>query len=70
MFSKQSPINGDQIPQTYLDMALYKVESTVKHFYDVKMKLVAPIGCGKCSTCIEKRKETPIISLADIVGVM
>jgi hypothetical protein len=28
---------------------------------------VEPVGCGKCSVCIEARTETPIISMEDIV---
>lgn len=67
--TKESPINSVivNIPQDYLDRALYCVESTIEHFYDVKLGKVDPVGCGTCHTCIENRTETPIISLYDII---
>lgn len=71
--TKENPINSViiNIPQVYLDMALYKVECNIARYYDVKMGKVIAEGCGICPTCIEARKITPIISLQDILeGVM
>jgi hypothetical protein len=67
--TKESPINSIiiNIPQQILDSRLYEIETNIKRFYDVKMKRVEPNGCGICSICIAERKETPIISLLDIV---
>lgn len=67
--TKETPINSVivNIPQVYLDRALYNVESMIKHYYDVKTGVVAPVGCGVCSTCISKRTNTKIISLQDII---
>lgn len=67
--TKENPINSVivNVPQDYLDRALYRVESTIEHFYDVKLGKVEPVGCGTCHTCIENRTETPIISLYDII---
>lgn len=66
--TKEDPINSIivNIPQLYLDKALYEVESNIVHYYDVKMGRTAPISCNICSTCVSKRKETPIISLLDL----
>lgn len=66
--TKESPINSVivQIPQGYLDRALYRLESSINHLYDVKMGKVTPNGCGVCKTCIEQRKTTPIISMDDL----
>ena len=68
--TKESPIDSViiQIPQHILDGKLYDVESQIKHMYDVYKARIEPIGCGKCKTCIEQRKETPLLSLEDIVG--
>lgn len=68
--TKENPINSVivNIPQSFLDKALYEVESQIEHLYDVKMGRVEPIGCGKCNTCISQRKGTQIISLEDIIG--
>lgn len=67
--TKESPINSViiNIPQIFLDRALYNVQTNVKHFYDVMQGLVSPSGCGVCNACISARKTTPIISLQDII---
>ena len=69
--TKETPINSViiNIPQDYLNRALYKVESNIEHLYDVKMGRVPPVGCGICDTCIAKRKEPDIISLYDLTGI-
>ena len=69
--TKESPINSAiiHIPQDILDKALYSVEDTVKRFYDVKMG-AEPVGCGVCSACIEKRTETPLLSMKDFMTGM
>lgn len=68
--TKESPINSViiQIPQTFLDKALYRVSSQVVDIYAVKMNKAEPVGCGVCDACIAKREVTPLISLLDIVG--
>lgn len=70
--TKESPINSVivNIPQVVLDRALYKVEESIQHLYDVKMGKVEPIGCGKCKSCISQRKETPIISMEDFIDFL
>jgi hypothetical protein len=71
--TKESPINSViiEVPQVYLDMALYDVECNIERYYGIKMGTVEAEGCGTCKTCIEARTETPIISLQDIIeGVM
>lgn len=67
--TKEDPINSVivNIPQTYLDIALYNVIDKIEHFYEVKMKRQMYTGCGICSACIASRRETQIISLSDIV---
>ena len=67
--TKETPINSViiNIPQVYLDIALYKVKESIKRYYDVKMGLVEPCGCGICGVCISARKTTTIISLDDIL---
>lgn len=69
--TKESPINSAiiHLPQDILNTTLYKVESEIRHYYDVKTGIVESIGCGICSTCISQRKSTPIISLADILDL-
>ena len=66
--TKETPINSViiNIPQEYLDRALYRVKANIVHLYDVKMGKILPVGCGICNTCIEKRLEPEIISLADL----
>ena len=68
--TKESPINSVivNIPQEYLDVALYEVESKLPHLYDVKRGLVVPVGCGVCKSCIAQRPVTPIISYKELVG--
>lgn len=68
--TKETPINSVivNIPQAVLDKTLYGVESQIRRFYDIKMKKVQPIGCGKCSSCISSREYTPIISMMDLMG--
>ena len=67
--TKEDPINSViiNIPQVFLDRALYRVEDNIKHFYDVKIGKVEPMGCGKCNVCISNKTETEIISLEDII---
>ena len=68
--TKENPINSVivNIPQSYLDMALYRVESAIEHFYDIHIGKIEPNGCGICDTCISLRKETPIISMEQLLG--
>lgn len=68
--TKETPINSVivNIPQQFLDRSLYLVQSTIEHYYDVKTGNVEPVGCGTCSACISNRKDTPIISLADLLN--
>lgn len=67
--TKETPINSIivNIPQTTLDVALYEVESNIQRFYEVWKGEVDPIGCGKCKSCIGSRKETPIISMDELL---
>lgn len=67
--TKETPINSIivNIPQDYLNRALYDVEANVQHFYDIKMGRVEPVGCGICPTCITNRRVTKIISMEDLV---
>ena len=67
--TKENPVNTAiiEIPQVILDRALYRVESQVERFYQVMQGEIEPIGCGVCSACIKDRKETPIISMEDIL---
>ena len=68
--TKENPINTAivYIPQVILDRALYRYESQVERFYKVMQGEIEPEGCGKCSACISKRTETPIISYEDLIG--
>jgi hypothetical protein len=63
--TKESPINSVvvQIPQEVLDRALYQVKSTIVDYYAVKMGNKEAEGCGKCKACIERREDTPLISM-------
>jgi len=63
--TKETPINSViiMIPQHILDKALARISVDIKHYYDIKMGQVAPVGCGKCKSCISLRKETPLISM-------
>lgn len=67
--TKEKPINSViiNIPQQFLDKALYSVTEKIEHYYDLKLGKDIPIGCGICSSCITARKQTPIISLLDII---
>ena len=67
--TKETPINSAiiDIPQHIMDVRLYEVQENLPRFYDVSKGLIKPIGCGHCKTCIENRKETPIISMEDII---
>jgi hypothetical protein len=69
--TKETPIDSIiiNIPQLFLDKALYNVECNIQHYYDVWQEKESPVGCGICSTCISLRKETKIISLSDLIGV-
>lgn len=66
--TKETPIDSliVNIDQDFLYRALGKVETEIKHLYDVKMKVVEPVGCGVCSTCRLNRKDTRIIALSEI----
>ncbi len=68
--TKEDPIDSliVNIPQHYLDMALYNIESKVSRFYNVKMGIEEPIGCGICGVCRSKRTETKIVSLSELMG--
>lgn len=69
--TKEEPINSVivNIPQEILDRALYTVKENIVKAYDIKMGRIAPTGCGVCKTCIAKRsKETPIISMYELIG--
>jgi hypothetical protein len=68
--TKESPINSVivNIPQTYLDIALYNVQEKIGHYYNIKTGKEEAIGCGVCNTCILNRTETQIISLEDIIS--
>lgn len=70
VMTKETPIDSAiiNIDQVYLDRALYRVESQIKHLYDVKMGVVEPVGCGVCKTCISLKSETPIMTLSSIIG--
>ena len=67
--TKESPINSViiKIPQNILDRALYLVESNIERIWEVKQGKTEAVGCGICSSCIEARTETPIISLDTIM---
>lgn len=69
--TKESPINSViiNIPQHYLDKALYIIEQLAPRYYDIKMGKIEPAACGICDKCIQSRSETPIISLEDIINV-
>lgn len=64
--TKEEPINSVviQIPQDVLDRALYKVQSTVRDYYEIKQGRKTANGCGKCKACIEAREDVPLISMA------
>ena len=68
--TKETPIDSVivNIPQNYLDTALYSVSSTIEHYRDVRDGIIQPVGCGICSACISSRTETPIISFEDLIG--
>lgn len=67
--TKENPINSAiiNIPQEILDLALLEVEKNIERFYNIWNGLKQPIGCGKCPSCIKNRRETPIISMNDII---
>lgn len=67
--TKEEPIDSVivMIPQYVMDRALFLVTTKIQRFYDIKMGKVEPIPCGKCPSCIAKRKETPIISMEDMI---
>lgn len=67
--TKETPINSIiiNIPQHILDRRLYDVQENINHFYDVFTGEVEAIGCGKCKYCISQRRETPIISMEELV---
>lgn len=68
--TKETPINSVivQIPQSILDSALYRMQSSIKRLYDVKMGTEEPVGCGICKSCISKRTVTPIISMLELIN--
>lgn len=67
--TKEKPINSViiNIPQNFLDRALYGVQEHIERFYKVKMGELAPVGCGICDVCISNRTQTPIISMLDLL---
>lgn len=67
--TKETPTDSIiiQIPQTYLDRALYRVESTIENHYSVKCGEKVADRCGICSTCIRTKKTTELISYSDII---
>lgn len=67
--TKETPINSViiNIPQAFLDRALYNVESSIERYYNIMQGKEEPVGCGVCPTCVSQRKTTPIISLQDIL---
>lgn len=69
--TKETPINSliINIPQNYLDKALYDVQNSVGRYYDIMVEKEQPQQCGKCDSCRTANKhKTEIISYADIVG--
>lgn len=68
--TKESPIDSVivALPQSLLDVALYRVESTIAGYNEVKQKEREPIRCGVCDVCKESRTETPIISFEQLIG--
>lgn len=69
--TKETPINSVivGIEQPYLDIALYRVQESIEHFYDVKMGKIEPIGCNKCDYCISKRPDTEIVSFSSLLNI-
>lgn len=67
--TKENPINSVivNIPQHILDSRLYDVQENIEHLYKIWTNEIEPEGCGVCKTCIEQRKNTPIISLDSII---
>lgn len=68
--TKETPTNSIivNIPQNFLDRALYNFESAVSRYYDIMQGKTEPVGCGVCSACVSQRKSTQIISLEDIIN--
>lgn len=67
--TKETPIDSViiAVPQNYLDKALYQVQSSIQHLYEVKLGKVEASKCGKCKACVSARETTPIISLDTIL---
>ena len=71
--TKETPINSVivNVPQEILDTALKQVEETIVRYWKIYNGVEEPIGCGICPTCIEKRKDVPIISMYELMeGVL
>lgn len=68
--TKETPINSAiiHIPDEILSQALFRVEETIEHYWEVYKGKVEANGCGICEHCITARKETPIISMYDIMS--
>lgn len=66
--TKETPIDSIivQIPQHVLNGALYEVQQSIRHYYDVKQGKVEPVGCGKCPACTSARTATRIVTLDEI----
>ena len=67
--TKEEPINSAiiNIPQEILDTALETVKSSISRYYSIMKGELQAEGCGKCSVCIQKRKDVPIISFYDLI---
>lgn len=67
--TKETPINSViiNIPQDILDIALYEVKNNIIRYKNIRDGLLEPTKCGHCKDCLEHRKETPIISMYDII---
>lgn len=68
--TKEEPINSAiiNIPQEILDTALETVKSSISRYYSIMKGELQAEGCGKCSVCIQKREDVPIISMYDLMG--
>lgn len=68
--TKEDPIDSVivKIDQVYLDKALYKIQSLLPRYQEIKTGITQPESCGICKTCVANRTETPIISLEQIIN--
>ncbi len=67
--TKEEVVNSAiiEIPQEILDTALETVKSSISRYYSIMKGELQAEGCGKCSVCIQKRKDVPIISMYEIM---